>query len=213
MYLLWYNKDIEFFSLVNVENELIPPYAILSHTWGPGNEELRFTDVVKAGGLYRRVADPIGHNFPPRLVQVRGQDLGPSEPDRAIALAKAKPAYSKVLFCASQAREDKLEYCWIDSCCIDQNSSAELSEALNSMFRWYQRAVKCYVFLSDFPAIEYDLSSEGPVSWQTEHKTSFQRSRWFTRGWVRANYTLYSYQKLTLHNTYNYSNLGLVPDS
>ncbi|KAH6714351.1 hypothetical protein BKA61DRAFT_632289 [Leptodontidium sp. MPI-SDFR-AT-0119] len=35
------------------------------------------------------------------------------------------------------AVSDGFEYIWIDTCCIDKTSSAELSEAINSMFRWY----------------------------------------------------------------------------
>ena len=45
--------------------------------------------------------------------------------------------YSKIQFCREQARRDGLKYFWVDTCCIDKSSSAELSEAINSMFRWY----------------------------------------------------------------------------
>jgi len=44
--------------------------------------------------------------------------------------------YSKIKGCCAQAASDGWEYVWIDSCCIDKTSSAELSESLNSMFRW-----------------------------------------------------------------------------
>jgi hypothetical protein len=54
-----------------------------------------------------------------------------------------KPGYEKIRFCGVQARQDKLQYFWIDTCCIDKSSSAELAEAINSMFSWYQGAVKC----------------------------------------------------------------------
>jgi hypothetical protein len=65
---------------------------------------------------------------------------------------------------------------WIDSCCIDKTSSAELSEAINSMFRWYQNAQVCYAYLSDVPAIE-DLD-------HYRKDSEFRRSKWFTRGWT-----------------------------
>ncbi len=63
---------------------------------------------------------------------------------------------------------------WIDTCCIDKSSSAELSEAINSMFRWYGDAEVCYAFLSDVDA------DENP----NLLPSSFRNSRWFTRGWT-----------------------------
>lgn len=63
---------------------------------------------------------------------------------------------------------------WIDSCCIDKSSSAELSEAINSMFKWYQRAHVCYIYLSDV------RSNQNPHSWPSD----FRNSQWFTRGWT-----------------------------
>ncbi|KAH7305384.1 heterokaryon incompatibility protein-domain-containing protein [Rhexocercosporidium sp. MPI-PUGE-AT-0058] len=57
--------------------------------------------------------------------------------------------YGKIQFCGEQAKRDSLKYFWVDTCCIDKSSSAELSEAINSMFRWYQKAARCYVYLSD----------------------------------------------------------------
>ena len=64
---------------------------------------------------------------------------------------------------------------WIDTCCIDKKSSAELSEAINSMYRWYEDARECYVHLSD---VSWDLQNE------EESRKSFIRSLWFTRGWT-----------------------------
>ena len=64
--------------------------------------------------------------------------------------AKSKvPGYNKIRFCGEQARRDGLQYFWIDTCCIDKSSSTELQEAINSMFRWYRDAAKCYVYLAD----------------------------------------------------------------
>lgn len=63
--------------------------------------------------------------------------------------AEGKEGYNKLMFCGKQALRDGLQYFWVDTCCIDKQSSAELSEAINSMFQWYKRASKCYVYLSD----------------------------------------------------------------
>jgi hypothetical protein len=50
---------------------------------------------------------------------------------------KSKAGYDKIRFCAQQATNDSLQHFWVDTCCIDKSSSAELQEAINSMFRWY----------------------------------------------------------------------------
>ncbi|KAH7090284.1 heterokaryon incompatibility protein-domain-containing protein, partial [Paraphoma chrysanthemicola] len=86
-----------------------------------------------------------------------------------------KPGYRKLQFCARQAARDRLQYFWVDTCCIKKSSDAELSEALNSMFRWYQKAAKCYAYLADVPSANVDQSVWEPA---------FRRSRWFTRGWT-----------------------------
>jgi hypothetical protein len=94
---------------------------------------------------------------------------------------KRKVGYRKLTFCGKQAANDGLLFFWVDTCCIDKSSSAELSEAINSMFQWYHRADKCYVYLSDV-SICGSLRSN-PSSQQT-WKLAFKRSRWFTRGWT-----------------------------
>ncbi|KAF1972363.1 HET-domain-containing protein, partial [Bimuria novae-zelandiae CBS 107.79] len=91
-----------------------------------------------------------------------------------------KAGYNKILFCARQAQRDGLDYCWVDTCCIDKSSSAELSEAINSMFRWYQKAQKCYVYLLDVS--NYTTDGDGKLSRKWE--PAFRQSRWFTRGWT-----------------------------
>jgi hypothetical protein len=62
---------------------------------------------------------------------------------------KDKAGYDKIRFCMDRAAEDDLQFAWIDTCCINKEASDELSTAINSMFRFYKRASKCYVYLSD----------------------------------------------------------------
>lgn len=90
-----------------------------------------------------------------------------------------KTGFNKIRFCGEQAAADGLQYFWVDTCCIDKSSSTELSTAINYMFRWYQRASKCYVYLSDVSAPEPDAAAF-PITWAD----TFRRSRWFTRGWT-----------------------------
>ncbi|KAH8598500.1 kinesin light chain 1 [Bisporella sp. PMI_857] len=94
---------------------------------------------------------------------------------------KNKTGYAKIRFCVNKAAEDGIKYSWVDTCCIDKSTSAELSTAINSMFRWYQCASKCYVYLSDISVPEEVTNAEAfRITW----KEAFRRSRWFTRGWT-----------------------------
>lgn len=73
-----------------------------------------------------------------------------------------KPGYAKVKAFCDLSREDKYQYCWIDTCCIDKRSSAELSEAINSMYDWYRNADICYAYLGDVPA-----GLAGTAAWES----------------------------------------------
>lgn len=78
-----------------------------------------------------------------------------------------KKSYRKIHDCCSVARAQGLDYVWMDTCCIDKTSSTELSEAINSMYRWYQEAFVCYAYLAD-----------------AETPTEVSASRWFERGFT-----------------------------
>ncbi len=120
----------------------VPPYAILSHTWG--EDEVTFRDLAEG-------------------------------------TSQSKAAHEKIRFCAQQAAKDGLQYFWVDTCCIDKSNSTELSEAINSMFRWYQHASKCYVYLQDVSIS--DSYANGQLS-RSMRESDFRKSRWFTRGWT-----------------------------
>jgi hypothetical protein len=62
-----------------------------------------------------------------------------------------REGYSKIQGCCNKAAADGFKYVWVDTCCIDKSSSAELSEAINSMYQWYQNAERCYAYLADVP--------------------------------------------------------------
>jgi hypothetical protein len=129
-------RDDDTFDLVEYFGKNVPPYAILSHTWGADHQELALRDLINGCGTDR-------------------------------------DGYQKLLFCGKQAAKDDLKFFWVDTVCIDKTSSAELQEALNSMFRWYQTAAKCYAYLSDVSI--HDTKDD---------LQSFRKSRWFKRGWT-----------------------------
>ncbi|KAI5459657.1 heterokaryon incompatibility protein-domain-containing protein, partial [Mariannaea sp. PMI_226] len=128
--------DASTFNLCDFTGSNIPPYAILSHTWG--SAEVSFKEMRK---------------------------------DRQAAEQKA--AFAKIRYCCSEAARDGLQYVWVDSCCIDKRSSAELSEAINAMFKWYKQAAVCYVYLVDVP-----------TAGSSSQQVNLSQSRWFTRGWT-----------------------------
>ncbi|KAL8710650.1 MAG: hypothetical protein Q9220_004874 [cf. Caloplaca sp. 1 TL-2023] len=130
--------------LVEFDDNNIPRYAVLSHTWGADKEEVSFKDMIEGIG-------------------------------------KDKAGYSKIQFCKRQAAADGIQHLWVDTCCIDKSSTMEVSEAINSMFRWYRNAAECYVYLSDVSKGEQPAAIQSsPAAWQR----FLQGSRWFSRGWT-----------------------------
>jgi hypothetical protein len=83
--------------------------------------------------------------------------------------------YLKILNCCTLARSQGYEWVWIDTCYIDKKSSAELSEAINSMYRWYANAKICYAYLSDVQV--QTVNGRRAV-------LGFEKSKWFMRGWT-----------------------------
>ncbi|KAM3417356.1 hypothetical protein BST61_g5606 [Cercospora zeina] len=81
--------------------------------------------------------------------------------------AAKKPAYAKITRAMKLAHIEGYEYIWVDTLCIDKTSSADLTEAVNSMYTYYSKARICYVYLSDINAAE-----------------SLAAARWWTRGWT-----------------------------
>ncbi len=131
------------FKLTSFNDDNLPPYAILSHTWTE-DQEVTYNELVASTG-------------------------------------KDKIGYRKIRFCGERAVVDGLEYFWVDTCCIDKSTSHELSTAINSMFRWYQRAAKCYVYLSDVSVSDEVVNVE---AFRATWAEPFRHSRWFTRGWT-----------------------------
>ncbi|KAH9910730.1 heterokaryon incompatibility protein-domain-containing protein [Epithele typhae] len=99
-----------------------------------------------------------------RAIETRCEDTG--ENPRDLVSSKIRE------FCILAA-DHGYAYAWADTCCIDKSSSAELSEAINSMFRYYSLAGVCYAYLSDVE--DTDVKSD---------QRAFRNSRWHTRGWT-----------------------------
>jgi hypothetical protein len=120
----------------------VPPYAILSHTWG--DDEVTFAEMTN-----------------------------PSE------RTQRKAGFNKIQNFCNVAKARGIQYGWIDTCSIDKTSSAELSEAITSMYKWYSEAHVCLIYLADVPPVS-DILGQNSRS-QLE---AFKSSRWFSRGWT-----------------------------
>ncbi|PMD61299.1 HET-domain-containing protein [Hyaloscypha bicolor E] len=128
-------------------DETVPHYATLSHTWASDDsDEISFEEIQQFS----------------------------QNPNHFSSLFDGRSGFKKIQGCCEQALRDNLKWVWVDTCCIDKRSSVELSEAINSMFRWYRESQVCYAYLVDVQAEE---RPEDPDS-------SFRKSRWFTRGWT-----------------------------
>ena len=133
--------------LVSLDDDQPIRYAILSHTWGKPDEEVTFQDVFNATGK------------PPQQVSQEW---------------KERAGWEKIKSTCEEALNYDCEYLWVDTCCIDKSSSAELQEGINSMFRWYENAAICLAYLSDV------TSNDDPEA----DSAALRNSRWFTRGWT-----------------------------
>ena len=124
-------------------------YAILSHRWV--EQEVDYEEMVELAKMDREERDEI----------------------------RQRSGYQKILQCCEQAQKDGYERLWVDTCCIDKRSSAELSEVINSMYRWYENAKVCYAYLHDIrgsslPTKKDYLRYPGCNGWP----------EWFSRGWT-----------------------------
>ncbi|KAF9880163.1 het domain protein [Colletotrichum karsti] len=90
------------------------------------------------------------------------------------ASGKQKKGYQKILSFCSQVLEYGLTWAWADTCCIDKSSSAELSEAINSMYAWYEASRICFAYMEDVP----------PGDDPSRQDSFFRKSVWFKRGWT-----------------------------
>ncbi|KAF2847606.1 HET-domain-containing protein [Plenodomus tracheiphilus IPT5] len=140
-------------------DEKIPPYLILSHTWEDDELQNLPFEPRSDPAIVVALAVASGLNYHPTLVDT----------------IQARIGYSKILRSAEIARQKKLDYFWIDTCCIDKSSSAELQEAINSMHRWYQNSNICIVYLEDMP-------SGTPTN--AKLSDGLTGSKWITRGWT-----------------------------
>jgi hypothetical protein len=162
----------------------IPKYFILSHRWG--RKEVSYKDYSKKRNLdgpgYEKIlgackfarlfAFEEGGRYPFRHGKRKNQKVPPFHEqwdtyENAAEFLGVKNTW--------EIQGGGVSWIWIDSCCIDKRSTAELSEAINSMYVWYQRAQLCFAYLAD--VLEHDSAKQS-------EKGPFEKSSWFSRGWT-----------------------------
>ncbi|GFP59681.1 vegetative incompatibility protein HET-E-1 [Trichoderma asperellum] len=147
-------KALEFCDFLGTD---IPQYAILSHRWE--RDEISYQDMAKE--------------------MERNNNTWPGSTD-----VLQKQGYRKISEFRRLALKDGYEYIWVDTCCIDKTSSAELQEAINSMYQWYWNSDVCYAYLSDASVPTDRTDADGRLLFKPSDLQPFQRSQWFTRGWT-----------------------------
>ncbi|KAK4208673.1 hypothetical protein QBC37DRAFT_391849 [Rhypophila decipiens] len=139
---------------------------------------MRLLERDDAGGI-RLTEDLLSNKIPPyAILSHRWGDGEVLFSDFRDGTAKNKAGYAKIQFCGDRAWRDGLQFFWVDTCCIDKSNSTELQEAINSMFRWYRNAAKCYAYLEDVSTSTHNFDDRS--IWEP----TFRASRWFTRGWT-----------------------------
>ncbi|KAF8182571.1 hypothetical protein BJ912DRAFT_978235 [Pholiota molesta] len=79
-----------------------------------------------------------------------------------------QPGYRKLLnFCKASWEDHRVAFGWMDTVCINKESSSELDESIRSMYAWYRRAHVCVTYLAE-----------------TVTLTDMVNDTWFTRGWT-----------------------------
>ena len=131
-----------------------PEYAILSHRWT--DDEISYKDFVKG-----RNKQSAGYAKVKQFC-----DWVKRSPER-----DGRPRHRGWFY------PDDVEWVWVDTCCIDKRSSAELSEAISSMWKWYEDAAYCAAYLADF-----DPWGFKPYAYVELLRRGFLN--WFSRGWT-----------------------------
>jgi hypothetical protein len=189
--------DVNTLELRSFTDNDIPEYAILSHTWGPDEvsyQELLWINRIKvltttfdqpslSSSTTSFSSQDEQSSFMLASVEslLRGNwNPGTSFGSRAGEDFLERPGYSKIVNAAKEAQDLRFSWIWIDTCCIDKSSSAELQEAINSMYRWYSSAKICLVYLSDITRPRADNKSTA----SDFARAAFTSCRWNKRGWT-----------------------------
>ncbi|KAI1342137.1 heterokaryon incompatibility protein-domain-containing protein [Xylariaceae sp. FL0016] len=107
-----------------------------------------------------------------------------------LTASRRKRGWHKLVQRYRQACKDGCQWCWIDTCCIDKTPSAETFEAINTIFRWYQKAMVCYAYLAEVRTLQDsetvldNLGAQNSEVGSDQSCVVYQTSKWFSCGWT-----------------------------
>ncbi|KAG8799403.1 hypothetical protein FRC16_005201 [Serendipita sp. 398] len=143
-------KESSCVCIAKVKDEL--KYSILSHRWG--FPELTFSE-------FGKLHEPAIQSTPPSL------NATVAKMEQLWGTTRFKPSLDKLLHFREVSAERQCKYGWVDTICINKESSAELDESIRSMYAWYRDSHICIIHLS-----------------QTRYHFHMRGDAWFTRGWT-----------------------------
>ncbi|KAF9738960.1 het domain containing protein [Paraphaeosphaeria minitans] len=177
----------------------VPDYAILSHTWGP--DEVTFQEmslITRMNSLSQAFTSQrsddsqegdasIVYESGAIMVAMEmlvhgGWGAGTNVPNTSEEALMGREGYRKIIQSAKEAKNLGYQWVWIDTCCIDKTSSAELQESINSMYKWYKESSICLVYLNDV-APSFGTAIDTQTTFEAS-SNAFTNSRWITRGWT-----------------------------
>ncbi|OAG09555.1 uncharacterized protein CC84DRAFT_1137308 [Paraphaeosphaeria sporulosa] len=191
--------DVDTLEIKAFSEQDVPDYAILSHTWGA--DEVTFQEMslitrmnsVSQAFSSQRSDDSregnAGRVYESGAVMVAmemlvhgGWGAGTNVPNTSEEALMRREGYCKIIQSAKEAKSLGYQWVWIDTCCIDKTSSAELQESINSMYKWYKESSICLVYLNDVaPSIAATIDTQATFE---AASNAFTNSRWISRGWT-----------------------------
>ena len=138
-------------------------YAILSHRW---KSNPQFGDEIDFQTLN------------PGALGSHHIGLHQHDSDEDIACCP----FCKIKGACAKARDQNIDWLWVDTCCIDKANAVEYTRAINSMFEYYREATVCYGFLYD---VAWQNGASGEHMFKSQDpKRHGLASEWFERGWT-----------------------------
>jgi len=145
-------------TILDIEEKRVPRNKVLKHFYQIDLDKIQYATLSHCWCAVEE------HELP--FNEVR--DLSINAADKL----QERSGYQMVVGGCNKARADGIEWLWAASCCISWESNADLSEAVNAMYRWYANAKRCYAYLHDVNAVS------------SSTKTSLKDSKWFLCGWT-----------------------------
>ncbi|KAH9892096.1 heterokaryon incompatibility protein-domain-containing protein [Xylariomycetidae sp. FL2044] len=147
--------------------------------------ELRLLDIVEPTDLtYAILSHTWGRQGPDGLWGYEDEEILFADVGVGDTRDKKSPAWDKIWHACRIALNHGLSYIWVDTCCINKESSAELNESINAMFSWYAQSDLCLAYLADLRRSPNPQPGSEPKSGSQDLEDELRCCRWVHRGWT-----------------------------